>query len=72
MTRAAIVYYFRTGTPRKVAEAVATRTGWPLAEVGDVDSRAGLAGDVRCVIDNQRRMPYRYGGPRWTNATTSW
>lgn len=64
MTRA-IVYYSRTGTSRKVAEALAARTGWPLAEVADATSRAGLPGDLRCVVDAllRRRVAYRYGGP---------
>ncbi|WP_454720829.1 MULTISPECIES: flavodoxin family protein [Cupriavidus] len=60
-----IVYYSRTGTARQVAEDLAALTGWPLAEVSDVESRAGLAGDLRCVIDNLllRRVAYRYAGP---------
>ncbi|WP_420993734.1 flavodoxin family protein [Cupriavidus sp. 30B13] len=60
-----IVYYSRTGTARQVAEDLAAVTGWPLAEVGDLASRAGLSGDVRCVIDNllQRHVGYRYAGP---------
>ncbi|AGW90101.1 MULTISPECIES: flavodoxin family protein [Cupriavidus] len=65
MTQAAIVFYSRTGTVRQVAEAVAARSGWPLAEVADVKSRAGILGDLRCVIDNlfHRQVEYRYGGP---------
>ncbi|BDB29350.1 hypothetical protein Tamer19_31600 [Cupriavidus sp. TA19] len=65
MTQTAIVYYSRTGTVRQVAEAVAARTGWPLAEVADVKSRAGILGDIRSVIDNlfHRQVEYRYDGP---------
>ncbi|RDK06387.1 flavodoxin family protein [Cupriavidus lacunae] len=65
MTQAAIVYYSRTGTVRQVAEAIAARSGWPLAEVADTKSRAGILGDLRCVIDNlfQRQVEYRYNGP---------
>jgi flavodoxin len=65
MIRAAIVYYSRTGTVRQVAEAVAARSGWPLAEVADAKSRAGILGDLRCVIDNllQRKVEFRYSGP---------
>ncbi|SDD82299.1 Flavodoxin [Cupriavidus sp. YR651] len=59
-----IVYYSRTGTTRQVAEDLASRTGWPLAEIQDVRSRAGLSGDLRCVLDNlfRRRPAYRYNG----------
>lgn len=64
-----IVYYSRSGTTRQVAEALATQTGWPLAEIQDVQSRAGLIGDLRCVVDNlfHRRPAYRYNGPRLAN-----
>jgi flavodoxin len=65
MTQTAIVYYSRTGTVRQVAEALAARSGWPLAEVADVKSRAGILGDLRCMIDNlfRRQVAYRYDGP---------
>lgn len=65
MTQTAIVYYSRTGTVRQVAEAVAARSGWPLAEIADVKSRAGFRGDLQCVIDTvfQRQVEYRYDGP---------
>ncbi|WP_454764019.1 flavodoxin family protein [Cupriavidus campinensis] len=65
MPQTVIVYYSRTGTTRQVAQAVAARTGWPLAEVADVKSRAGFLGDLRCVMDNllQRSVAFRYNGP---------
>ncbi|MGO4813491.1 hypothetical protein AB4156_28550 [Cupriavidus sp. 2MCAB6] len=60
-----IVYYSRTGTARQAAEALAAYSGWPLAEVSDQTSRAGLLGDARCVFDIvlHRRVGYRYAGP---------
>lgn len=65
MTQNLIVYYSRTGTARQVAEALAARLGWRVAEIADVTSRAGMFGDLRCVIDNlfQRAPAYRYNGP---------
>uniref|UniRef100_UPI003F4974D7 flavodoxin family protein n=1 Tax=Cupriavidus yeoncheonensis TaxID=1462994 RepID=UPI003F4974D7 len=65
MSENLIVYYSRTGTARQVAEAVAAHTGWGLAEVREKTPRAGLAGDLRCVLDMllHRKPPYRYEGP---------
>ena len=61
-----IVYYSRSGTARQVAEVIAIHTGWVLAEVRDRTPRAGLSGDVRCVLDMVfHRMPaYEYVGPK--------
>ncbi|CAG9165954.1 hypothetical protein LMG23992_00651 [Cupriavidus laharis] len=66
MTENLIVYYSRTGTARQVAETVAAHTGWTLAEVRDETPRAGLSGDLRCVLDMllHRKPAYRYEGPR--------
>lgn len=63
--RIGIVFYSRTGTGRAVAERLASITGWEVHEVRDASPRAGLAGDLRCVIDCLfRRQPdIRYGGP---------
>ncbi|EHP40038.1 hypothetical protein OR16_28059 [Cupriavidus basilensis OR16] len=65
MEKILIVYYSRTGTARQAAQALAAHTGWPLAEVSDLSSRAGLRGDARCVLDIllQRHVGYRYAGP---------
>ncbi|MGO4331800.1 flavodoxin family protein [Cupriavidus sp. 2TAF22] len=65
MEKILIVYYSRTGTSRQAAEELAAHTGWPIAEVGDQVSRAGLLGDARCVLDVllQRHVGYRYAGP---------
>ena len=65
MEKVLIVYYSRTGTARQAAEELAAHTGWPLAEVSDQASRAGLLGDARCVLDIllQRHVGYRYAGP---------
>lgn len=37
----------------------------PVFEVEDAKSRAGLWGDLRCVVDNilRRHVSYRYAGP---------
>lgn len=58
------MYYSRTGTVRQVAEQLAAKTGWSLAEIQDVRSRAGLIGGMRSLLDNllPRRPQYRYGG----------
>lgn len=60
-----IVYYSRTGTAKQVAETLAAYTGWRQAEVRDEKPRAGLYGDLRCVLDIllHRTPAYRYEGP---------
>lgn len=64
MENTVIVFYSRTGTTRQVAEQLAAQLGAEVHEVRDVRSRAGLAGDVRCVVDNllQRHVAYAYDG----------
>lgn len=65
MNQGIIVYYSRTGTVRQLADALAEHLGWPVAEIADVKSRAGLSGDLRCVLDTLLHHPvqYRYSGP---------
>lgn len=63
--RIGIVFYSRTGTGRTVAERLASLTGWPVHEVRDASPRAGLVGDLRCVVDClfKRNPEFRYEGP---------
>lgn len=63
--RIGIVFYSRTGTGRAVAERLASMTGWPAHEVRDAKPRAGLAGDLRCVVDSlfKRSPEFRFDGP---------
>ncbi|WP_197386447.1 flavodoxin family protein [Ralstonia pseudosolanacearum] len=68
MEKNLIVYYSRTGTARQVAEQMAAQSGWQLAEVSDEYPRAGLLGDLRCVIETvfHKRAKYHYAGPPLT------
>jgi flavodoxin len=65
MSRTAIIFYSRSGTGRAVAERLATASGWPAWEIRDAKPRAGLSGDLRCVVDSlfKRSPAYRYDGP---------
>ncbi len=60
-----IVCYSRSGTARQAARQLQQITGWGLAEVRDVRSRAGLLGDLRCLLDSlfARSAPYTFDGP---------
>nr|WP_315594675.1 hypothetical protein [uncultured Cupriavidus sp.] len=72
MNDTAIVYYSRTGTTRQAATLLGDRLDCPMFEVADQVSRAGVWGDIRCIIDNmfRRRAPYRYTGPALDKFTT--
>ena len=65
MPNTAILYYSRTGTTRQAAQLLAQRLGCPVFEVFDRVRRAGLWGDLRCIVDNllRRRVAYCYAGP---------
>jgi len=65
MPRNAVVYYSRTGTSRAVAEHIGKTLGWPIHEVVDLKIRAGLLGDLRCVIEALFGLTpsVRYDGP---------
>ena len=57
-----VVCYSYTGTTLRLAQLLASRRGWPLAEIRDADSRSG---NLRCVVDSLlRRQPHiTYDGP---------
>jgi flavodoxin len=65
VSRVLIAYYTRTGTTREVAESLRQMTGWAVGEVCDVQPRAGLMGDLRCVFESLlgRSASYTYQGP---------
>lgn len=46
-----VVFYSRTGTTRKAAEALAQAGGWDLAEIQDEATLAGRRGPLRSVIE---------------------
>lgn len=60
-----LVCYSRTGNTRLVAEELARLTGWPLALINDSQPRAGMAGDLRCMVDAFFKTcpPFHYQGP---------
>ena len=65
MTNVLISYYSRTGTTRQAAQQLQQLTGWSIGEVRDVRPRAGLRGDLRCVVESllARSAPHAYEGP---------
>lgn len=61
-----IVYYSFTGNSRRVAQLLATQTGWPVGEVVEERPRAGGGlGYLRCALDSLlgRSPAIRYEGP---------
>ena len=65
MNKILVIVYSWTGTSRKVAQLLCSQQGWPMAEIGDVRRRAGVAGNLRCLLDAlfRRHPPIRYEGP---------
>lgn len=65
MANTLVVFYSYTGTSRQLAQLLAAQQNWPLAEIVELESRAGAAGTMRCVLDSLlRREPLiRYEGP---------
>ena len=51
MSRGLIIYYSLTGHTREVAEDLALRSGWDLAEIRDDRPRQGAWGIVRSVLE---------------------
>lgn len=60
-----VIHYSRTGTARTVAETLAHLGGGHIGQILDERPRIGLAGDLRCVVDQlMHRAPVvRYSGP---------
>jgi hypothetical protein len=60
-----IVCYSNTGTSRRVADLLSGKFQWPRGEVSEARSRAGTAGQLRCVLDSllRRHPSIRYEGP---------
>ena len=54
-----VVFYSRTGTTRKAAEALAQAGGWDLAEIVDEATRTGRRGPLRSVIETLFRLKPR-------------
>ena len=65
MNKVLIVCYSRSGTARQVARQLQQITGWAIGEVRDVRPRAGLVGDLRCIVDSlfACSAPYTCDGP---------
>ncbi len=60
-SRILVVYYSRTGTTRKVAEALAAALGGDSEEIVEPGSRSGMLGYLRSVLEARRRVPSRIG-----------
>ena len=52
-----IVYYLRSGTTRRVAEALAAELKCDAEEIGDVKSRTGFLGIIGSVIEAVAQRP---------------
>jgi len=60
-----VIHYSRTGTARTVAETLAHLGEGHIGQILDERPRNGLAGDVRCIVDQlmHRAPAVRYSGP---------
>ena len=58
-SRILVVYYSRTGTTRKVAEALAATLRCDSEEIVEAGSRSGMLGYLRCVLEARRQVPAR-------------
>ena len=54
-----VVYYSRSSTTRKVAEAIAAELQCDCAEIVEDSSRSGMLGYLRSVIEARRQVPSR-------------
>ena len=65
MRKILVVVYSHTGASRRLAQLLASLQQWTLAEIRDVQPRAGSAGMWRCFLDSllRRRPKIRYDGP---------
>ncbi len=52
-----VVFYSRSGTTRRAAEALATELKCDAEEINEVNSRAGFFGIVRSLIEAARQRP---------------
>jgi menaquinone-dependent protoporphyrinogen IX oxidase len=52
-----VVYYSRSGTTRRIAQALAAMLGGTLEEIAETKSRASLLGYWRSVIEARRQLP---------------
>lgn len=51
MAKVLVVYYSRSGTTRRLAQAIARIGGWDVEEVIDARDRSGLLGYFRSALD---------------------
>jgi flavodoxin len=55
--RTLVVYYSRSGTTRKIAEAISRELNCEVDEIIETKSRAGVFGYLRSVIEARRQRP---------------
>jgi hypothetical protein len=65
MNKILVVVYSYTGTSRRVADLLCSQQGWPMAEIVATRPRAGVLGNLQCLLDSvfRRHPPIRYEGP---------
>jgi hypothetical protein len=65
MQEALVVVYSNTGTSRRLAQLLCAQLGWPMGQITETRSRAGVAGNLRCALDSvlRRKPKVRYAGP---------
>ena len=59
-----VVYYSRSGTTRKMAQALAKSLRSDLEEITEAKSRSGFLGYMRSAIEAVRQRPSGIAGPR--------
>ena len=52
-----MVYYFRSGTTRKIAEAVSEALTCDREEIVEAKSRAGFFGYIRSLVEARQKRP---------------
>jgi hypothetical protein len=60
-----VVVYSNTGTGLLLAHRMCAEHGWAMGEIKEPETRTGLRGMLRCVMDSclRRQPPIRYEGP---------
>lgn len=68
MSKVLVVQYSRTGTTRKLAEAIVAATGWDLEDIVDTRDRSGILGFLRsgfeAMLGRQTRLRPAQKDPR--------
>ncbi|MES2189158.1 MAG: flavodoxin [Pseudomonadota bacterium] len=65
MGKILVVVYSYTGTSRRLAQLLCSQMGWPMGEITETRSRAGVLGSLKCIVDSVFGLcpPVLYVGP---------